>query len=210
MLAVVPPYPPADAGVDAARPRVEELDPATLARAQAHDPVAMRAFVVRYQRPVFALLSRLVGRGPHVEDLAQEAFLKAFRALPGFEPAGPARLSTWLLTIATRLALDARRRKRIPSVSLDDAPAAAALSLASHATPETESARRELSHALARAAAKLSDDMRAAFLLADVHGFTMKEIALALSIPENTAKTRVFRAREQMRESMRDMRERLP
>ena len=171
----------------------------TLARAQAHDPVAMRAFVVRYQRPVFALLSRLVGRGPHVEDLAQEAFLKAFRALPGFEPAGPARLSTWLLTIATRLALDARRRKRIPSVSLDDAPAAASLSLASlasHATPETESARRELGHALARAAAKLSDDMRAAFLLADVHGFTMRrDRPSRSSIPETTAKTRVFRAR---------------
>ncbi len=199
MLAVVPPDPP-DAGVDAARPGVQELDPATLARAQAHDPIAMRAFVVRYQRPLFALLSRLVGRGPHVEDLAQEAFLKAFRALPGFEPAGSARLSTWLLTIATRLALDARRRKRIPSVSIDDAPAVASLS--SPSTPETESARRELGHALARAAARLSDDMRAAFLLADVHGFTMKEIALALSIPENTAKTRVFRAREQMRESL--------
>jgi RNA polymerase sigma-70 factor (ECF subfamily) len=209
MLAVVAPDPPADAG--AARSRLEELDPTTLARAQAHDPVAMRAFVVRYQRPVFALLSRLVGRGPHVEDLAQEAFLKAFRALPGFEPAGAARLSTWLLTIATHLALDARKRKRIPSVSMDDAPAAASLSsLASQGTPETEIARRELGQALARAAARLSDDMRAAFLLADVHGFTMKEIALALSIPENTAKTRVFRAREQMRESMRDMRERLP
>jgi RNA polymerase sigma-70 factor (ECF subfamily) len=195
MLAVVLPDPPADAG--AARPRLEELDGATLARAQAHDPVAMRALVVRYQRPVFALLSRLVGRGPHVEDLAQEAFLKAFRSLPGFEPAGAARLSTWLLTIATRLALDARRRKRLPSVSLDDAPP-----VASASTPETETARRELGHAIARAAAGLSDDMRAAFLLADVHGFTMKEIAEALSIPENTAKTRVFRAREQMRERL--------
>ncbi len=206
MLAVVPPNPPEGARVGAPQRAIEELDGATLVRAQAQDPVAMRALVVRYQRPVFALLSRLVGRGPHVEDLAQEAFLKAFRALPGWKPAGAARLSTWLLTIATRLALDARRKKRIPSVSIDDAPAAA--SVAAAATPETESARRELGHALANAAAGLSDDTRAAFLLADVHGFTMKEIAEALSIPENTAKTRVFRAREQMRESMRDVRER--
>src|SRR5208283_5050811 len=107
MLAVVLPEPP----TAAARPRLEELDGATLDRARARDPVAMRAFVVRYQRPVFALLSRLVGRGPHVEDLAQETFLRAFRALPGFDPAGAARASTWLLTIATRLALDARRSK---------------------------------------------------------------------------------------------------
>ena len=159
----------------------------------------MRAFVVRYQRPVFALLSRLVGRGPHVEDLAQETFLRAFRALPGFDPAGAARPSTWVLTIATRLALDARRKKQLPSVSLDDETGAS-----STTTPESESARRELGRAIARAAAALSDDMRAAFLLADVHGFTIREIAEALSIPENTAKTRVFRARHQMRESIRE------
>jgi RNA polymerase sigma-70 factor, ECF subfamily len=180
-----------------ARPRFEEIDRVTLDRARAHDPVAMRAFVVRYQRPVFALLSRLVGHGPQVEDLAQEAFLRAFRALPGFDPGGAARPSTWLLTIATRLALDARRKKHLPSVSLDDAPA-----VASPSNPETESARRELGQAIARAAAELSDDMRAAFLLADVHGFTMGEIAEALSIPENTAKTRVFRARQHMRERL--------
>lgn len=89
-----------------------ELDPATLARARNGDPIAFRAFVVRYERPVFALLSRLMGRGREVEDLAQETFLRAFRALPGFDPDGPARVSTWLLTIATRLALDARKKRR--------------------------------------------------------------------------------------------------
>jgi RNA polymerase sigma-70 factor (ECF subfamily) len=133
-----------------------------------------------------------------VEDLAQETFLRVFRALPDFDPAGAARPSTWVLTIATRVALDARRKKPLPSVPLDEEAGA------SGATPETESARRELGRTIARAAAELSDDMRAAFLLADVHGFTMNEIAEALSIPENTAKTRVFRARQQMRESIRE------
>src|SRR5262245_57070430 len=98
-----------------AQPRArEELDGATLARCQRRDPMAFRAFVVRYQAPVFALLSRMLGHGPLVEDLAQETFLRAFRAFPTFSLDGAAKPSTWLLTIATRLALDARKRRSIP------------------------------------------------------------------------------------------------
>jgi RNA polymerase sigma-70 factor (ECF subfamily) len=182
--------------------RASEIDRATLQRAAAGDAMATRAFVVRYERPVFALLSRVLGPGPHVEDLAQETFLKALRALPAFDPDGAAKPSTWLLTIATRLALDARKKRRIPTTPLDDA-----MPVADTATPETERARKELGRAIARAAAALSEDMRAAFVLADVHGFTMAEIAEALSIPENTAKTRVFRARQHMREALAPERE---
>jgi RNA polymerase sigma-70 factor (ECF subfamily) len=196
MMAVVMSGPGSPAAAPA-RPRLDELDPATLQRARVQDPIAMRAFVVRYQRPVFALLSRMLGSGPHVEDLAQETFLRAFRALPAFDPDGAARASTWLLTIATRLALDSRRKKQLPQVDLDDVP-----NVASFHTPETERARKDLGQAIAAAAAELSDDMRAAFLLADVHGFTMGEIGAALSIPEATAKTRVFRARQHMRERL--------
>src|SRR5262245_52508694 len=87
----------------------EELELGLLARCRERDPAALRAFVERYQRPVFALLSRMLGRVPEVEDLAQETFLRAFRALPSFDPHGTARPSTWLLTIATRLALDGYR-----------------------------------------------------------------------------------------------------
>jgi RNA polymerase sigma-70 factor (ECF subfamily) len=181
--------------------RIEEIDRVVLDRARASDPIAMRAFVVRYQRQVFALLSRVMGPGAHVEDAAQETFLRAFRALPVFDPAGPARVSTWLLTIATRLALDEKRRKRFPTTEL-----AAADAVPSGTTPEREHARRELGAAIARAAGELSDDMRAAFVLADVHGFTMAEIAEALGIPENTAKTRVHRARQHMRERLAPMR----
>src|SRR3954471_11537393 len=91
-------------------PSWRELDVVTLLRCKAQDPMAFRAFVVRYERPVFALLSRLLGRGPHVEDLAQEAFLRAYRAFPGFDVDAAARPSTWILTIATRLALDEKKR----------------------------------------------------------------------------------------------------
>ena len=178
-------------------PLATELDRATLGRARALEPVALRAFVARYERPVFALLSRMVGPGPHVEDLAQETFLRAFKALPAFRLDGPARASTWLLTIATRLALDSRKRKRLPL-----APPEAMHSVPDRATPETERARRELGRRLAQAAEGLSDDHRAALLLSDVHGFTLAEIGEALGIPEATAKTRVFRARQQMRQAL--------
>ncbi|GMV13748.1 MAG: sigma-70 family RNA polymerase sigma factor [Sorangiineae bacterium PRO1] len=176
-----------------------ELDPATLARARNGDPIAFRAFVVRYERPVFALLSRLMGRGREVEDLAQETFLRAFRALPGFDPDGPARVSTWLLTIATRLALDARKKRRpepvVPDVASDTS------------SPERLARQLELRAALARAIEALPDDQRAAFVLAEFHDFSLKDIAEALGAPVGTIKTRVFRAREKLQGALADFKE---
>jgi RNA polymerase sigma-70 factor, ECF subfamily len=175
-------------------PTHADLDRATLTLCRARDPHAFRAFVTRYQRPVFACLSRMLGRGPHIDDLAQEVFLRAFRAFPTFDLDGPAKPSTWLLTIATRIALDVRKKRVIPLRPLDDA------SHATHsATPETERVRAELARLIERAAAQLPDDQRAAFVLGEYHGFTMAEIAAAMGIPEATAKTRLFRARERMR-----------
>jgi RNA polymerase sigma-70 factor (ECF subfamily) len=181
--------------------RPADLDASLLVRCKAQDPVAFRAFVVRYERAVFALLSRLLGHGTHVEDLAQEAFLRAYRAFPTFDVTRDAKPSTWLLTIATRLALDAKKKRRF-----EPRPIGEARDVAIAATPETERARRELGRAIARAAEALSDDQRAAFVLAEFHGLSIAEIASALEIPENTAKTRLFRAREQMRESLREAR----
>src|SRR5215212_6900726 len=97
----------------------QPLDAGVLARCRVQDPMAFRAFVVRYERMVFALLSRMLGHGPEVEDLAQEAFVRAYRAFPDFDPKGAAKPSTWLLTIATRLALDARKRKKLEAVGID-------------------------------------------------------------------------------------------
>jgi RNA polymerase sigma-70 factor (ECF subfamily) len=160
--------------------------------------VAFRAFVVRYERMVFALLSRMLVPGSDVEDLAQEAFVRADRAFPGFDIQGPATVSTWLLTIATRLALDLRKRKKLDQSSLDDGESAS-----SGATPEHALEHRELGRAIALAAQKLPDDQRAALILAELHGLSTFEIAEALGVPENTAKTRLFRAREKMREALK-------
>ena len=173
------------------------LDASVLARCKAQDPMAFRAFVVRHERMVFALLSRMIGRGPEVEDLAQETFVRAFRAFPSFDLNGSAKPSTWLLTIATRLALDVKKKKRFEGEADPDTET-------SGSTPEMTAARRELGNAIADAAATLPDDQRAALILAEMHGLSIAEIATALEIPENTAKTRLFRAREKMREALKD------
>lgn len=165
----------------------------------AGDRLAFHAFVVRYERAVFSLLSRMLGHGPHVEELAQETFLRAHQAFARFDVNGPAKVSTWLLTIATRLALDARKRRQLPVVPLDEG-----LPAQDGATPETERRRRELGRALAKAAESLSDDQRAAFLLAEMHGFSMQEIAEAVGAPEATVKTRLFRAREHMKSQLQE------
>ena len=181
---------------DAAR----EIDDLTLARAQRGEPAASRALVERYQRAVFSLLGRMLfqsGREALVEDLAQETFLRAFRALPDFIPGGPARLSSWILTIATRLALD-ELRKRPPEAALPEeigAPAEAT-------TPERAADQRRLERALVAAIAHLSPDHRAVFLLREMHELDYQEIARALEVDVGTVKSRLSRARERLRAAL--------
>src|SRR5258706_5290855 len=171
-----------------------ELETETLEACRAGDPKALRRFVVRYQPVVFAYLSRTLGPGSHVEDLAQEVFLRAFRAVAWFAPAGPARASTWLLTIATRVAIDARKRKRVPIDPFPDDGGPV-----DPKTPETERQRLEMRRRLGRALGELTPDLRDAYILAEFHGLTMAEMAEVLGIGLNTAKARLWRARERLR-----------
>lgn len=182
------------------------LEANVVARCRAQDPMAFRAFVVRHERMVFALLSRMLGgrSGAHaeVEDLAQETFVRAFRAFPDFDPAGPAKLSTWLLTIATRLALDARKKRHLESVPLEEDHDRSERP----SNPELSLERRQLGDAIAHAASELPDDQRAALVLVEMHGLSMLEMAEALGVGESTAKTKLFRAREKMRAALGDWR----
>lgn len=171
-----------------------ELETETLQACRAGDPKALRRFVVRYEPVVFAYLSRTLGRGPHVEDLAQEVFLRAFRAVARFAPDGPARASTWLLTIATRVAIDARKRKRVPIDPFPDDGGPV-----DPKTPETERQRLEMRRRLGRALGDLAPELRDAYILAEFHGLTMVEMADVLGIGLNAAKARLFRARERLR-----------
>jgi RNA polymerase sigma-70 factor, ECF subfamily len=171
-----------------------ELDDVTLARAQRGDDAACRALVERYQRPVFALLGRMCGC-ERAEDLAQETFLRVFAALARFDQAGPARLSTWIITIATRLALDELRRRPLRTVELDDR-------LASPIRADESAERRALRVALRRAIAELGPDQRAVVLLREVHGLEYEAIARALEIDLGTVKSRLARARAALRTAL--------
>lgn len=174
-----------------------ELDDVTLARAQRGEESAWRALVERYQRPVLALLARMlapVARRDLVEDLAQETFLRAFRALPGFDRAATGRLSSWLLTIATRLALDALRQRRAPREPLQPVHFQSA-------APERPE-QRLLSELLTRAVERLSPEHRAVVLLHDVHGLRYGEIASALAVSLGTVKSRLYRARAELRAAL--------
>lgn len=170
----------------------EELEASVLVRCRERDPLALRAFVERYEGAVFALLSRMLGATVEVEDLAQETFLRAWRALPGFDPHGPARPSTWLLTIATRVAVDRfRRRSREGAVVVELEPATAG-------SPERDLEQLDLRRAIARALDALPFHQRAAFVLSEFHALSIAEIARALDTRESTVKTRLFRAREKL------------
>ncbi len=176
-----------------------ELDAATLRRAAHGDAAAARALVELYQARVFALVSRmLAGRGrATVEDAAQDTFLHVFRQLAAFDADGPARLSTWILTIAARRAIDELRRQR-PTLLPE-------LDRASEGRADERALRRELASAIEAALRELSPELRAAFLLREYHGLEYAEIAGALGIDLGTVKSRLSRARAALRERLAEV-----
>lgn len=182
----------------ASQPAVE-LDEVTLRRAQRGDGAAFRALVQCYQDRVFALLSRMLGadRRAAVEDLAQDTFLDVFRALGRFSSLGPARLSTWILTIASRRAIDELRRRPPAIEPLEDHPVAAGA--------DDRARRRRLAAAIQQAIAELSPEYRAAFLLREYHGLEYADIARALDIDPGTVKSRLSRARAALRAALAEV-----
>ena len=140
-----------------------------------------------------------VGLDSLTEDLAQETFLRAFRALDRFDPDGPAAFSTWLLKIASRLAINELARKR-PKLAPADALDAAS-------TPESEHRRQRIGRAIATAVGELPPPFRAAFLLREYHGLEYAEIAEMLDLELGTVKSRLSRARRLLRERLEGVRE---
>lgn len=179
----------------------DELDDLTLRRAQRGEQAAFRALVLRYQRPVFALLGRMLSRQRHlVEDLAQETFLRVFRALPNFSLSGPARPSTWILSIATRVALDELRKHAPLTAPLEELAGVAATD-----RTDERAERRAMGEALERAVSQLSPVYRAAFLLREAHDLRYEEIATALDIDVGTVKSRLLRARAALRVALAEL-----
>jgi RNA polymerase sigma-70 factor, ECF subfamily len=177
----------------AARARSSEpFDEVTLRRAQRGDQRAWRDLIDRFQQPVHALIWRLLaGRARHrVEDLTQETFVRVLRALPKFDPAGTASLSTWILTIATRMTLNELRRPE--SAGLDR-------ELISEARADVDAERKRLGEAIAAGVAALPDAQRAVLVLREYHDLDYAEIAAVLELDAGTVKSRLSRARAALR-----------
>lgn len=172
-----------------------ELDEITLARARRGDRGGCARFVTFHQRRVFSTIGRILGPdagAAQIEDLAQEAFLKALRALPRFDPSGPAKVSSWLLTIATRVALSHLRRRRVPTDPIEGAPEPF-----EHPFDRVDARRR-----IEAAASTLTPEQRAVFVLRDLHGLTETEVAQALDLEVSAAKSRLHRARTRLRRAL--------
>lgn len=173
-----------------------------LHRARNGDRVAWRGIVVAHQGAVFAQLRGMlapVGRAATVEDLAQETFLRAFRALDRFEGSS-ARLRPWLLTIATRLALNELERRRVPAREVDTVCERWG---GDHGNPDRHAP--VIGRAVQQAIADLPDAFRAAFLLREVHGLDYGEIAATLGIDVGTVKSRMSRARARLRSALAEV-----
>ena len=178
-----------------------DLDEVTLARARRGDRAAFRALVERYERPVFALLGRMLfraGREALVEDLAQETFVRVFRGLPQFGADGRSNVAAWILTIAARLAIDELRRQQPHAVPLD----AHTLAVAAPTATDEPSERRRVAAAIERAVDELGPEYRAAFLLREVHDMDYQSIAEALRVDVGTVKSRLSRARAALRRAL--------
>lgn len=177
--------------------RRAELDDLTLRRAQQGERAALDRLIERYHPMVHALVWRMAGpRGAsHVADLVQDALVRVLQGLPRFERGGPARLSTWILTIATRIVLNDRRRAT--PITADDVDVAA-----DARDPARAVADRELGAAIARAVAALPDAQRIAFVLREYHDLDYDELARALDVDLGTVKSRLSRARAAVRDAL--------
>jgi len=179
----------------AAARATEPLDELTLRRAQRGDEQAWRALIARFQHPVHALIWRLfAGRARHrVEDLVQETFVRVLRALPDFDPAGPAALSTWILTIATRLALNELRRPEATALAAEPA---------GHERTDQATERQRLAAAIAACIAELPETQRVVLVLREYHELDYGDIASMLELELGTVKSRLARARVALRDGL--------
>jgi RNA polymerase sigma-70 factor (ECF subfamily) len=175
------------------RPKVEELGAEVIEACRRGDRAALGSFVRCYERLVFAYLSRTLGSHFPIEDIAQEVFIRAYPALERFELTGPAKLSTWLLTIAHRVSVDARRRRRGAFEPIEIQQHKSVLP-----SPEDCIRQEEMMSVVARAVAQLTPEQRDVFVLATFHELSTLEIAKVVGSFEATVKTRLFRAKAKL------------
>jgi RNA polymerase sigma-70 factor (ECF subfamily) len=173
--------------------RMTWTDEELVARSIGGDANSFNELIKRWERPIYALAYRQIGREEDARDVCQETFLRAYRALNGFR--GQAKFSSWLYRIALNLCRDwLRRERRTPVVTVSED--VDLIELASKLEPsesvEDRVARQDLSRAVERAMAVLPEEQRTAILLKEYHGLTFQEIADLVGCPLSTVKTRLY------------------
>ncbi len=155
------------------------------------DAESFNLLVARWERPIYSVIYRVLGREDDARDVCQETFLRAYRAIGGFKR--QARFSSWLYRIALNLCRDwLRKQKRTPTAAaaaIDDLSAAVA---SSGGELDLLVTRRQLSQIIARAMDELPTEQRTAIILKEYQGMTFQEVAEVVGCPVSTVKTRVY------------------
>lgn len=157
------------------------------------DRDSFNQLMVRWERPIYALAYRTLGREDEARDICQETFLRAYRALPNFR--GQAKFSSWLYRIALNLCRDwIRKERRAPVVQPPEDVDLFDLAAAAEPSESIEDlvARKDMSRLVEQAMARLPEEQRTAILLKEYHGLTFQEIADLVGCPLSTVKTRLY------------------
>ncbi len=178
-------------------------DEELVTRSRGGDVDSFNQLILRWERPIYALAYRVIGREEDARDVCQETFLRAYRSLAGFK--GEAKVSSGLYRIALNLCRDWSRRQRRAPVSqfpedMDILEAAAETEPAE--SIEDLVARRELSAVVEGAMALLPDEQRTAIILKEYHGMTFQEIADLQGCPLSTVKTRLYQGLSVLRKQL--------
>jgi len=186
-----------------------QIDQILVERAQAGDKQAFELLVVKYQRKLARLLSRFIRDSTELEDVAQEAFIKAYRALPTFR--GDSAFYTWLYRIAINTAKNflVSQGRRAPTVTKLDAEEAEGFedadALHDLNTPESALLTKEIGQTVNAAVEALPEELRVALTLREIEGLSYEDIAQAMNCPIGTVRSRIFRAREAVAEKLRPL-----
>ncbi|WP_242360367.1 RNA polymerase sigma factor [Anaeromyxobacter sp. SG17] len=188
---------------------MEADDLALVTKAQAGDPAAFRALVVRYQRKVYAVALGIVKDSDLAWDVAQEAFVRVHGHLGAFE--GKSSFSTWLFRIATHLSIDAVRRERVSQKEDVDEVRESDLTGGGEGIlattlgddPAENVLRREMAEKIQDALATLPEKHRTILVLREVEGLSYEELAERLGIHKGTVMSRLFHARKKMQTALR-------
>lgn len=173
--------------------RMTWTDEELVARSISGDADSFNELILRWERPIYALAYRVIGREEDARDVCQETFLRAFRALKGFR--GQAKFSSWLYRIALNLCRDwVRRERRTPVVQAPEGVDLMDLAAVREPSESIEDlvARKDLTRIVERAMALLPEEQRTAIILKEYHGLTFREIADLVGCPLSTVKTRLY------------------